>query len=921
MLKKWVLSCAVGLCGVMTSGAESMPDSYYDAVLIDLKAEDGKAANGMVAATPEAVQKFIDAQKLNGSREPTVLHYEVFPESRYNSFIMVDAIPQKWLDYTLEQRRNFTDEANPGEYYMFQTGFFAMRQDFIDVRARISDLENESGDVIASGKTFCLNTDGVDNDGKPFFRTLNVPQGKLQILWMGIKIPDTAKGTYKGKLWISPKNGKEVEISLTFKVDGKVLTDHGFSRDRSLARLHWLNSDAGIDHTVTKAYIPLKRSNSFFSGKQTISFLGREVVIDKTGLPIEFNSAFKGANDQLSDNMSPVLSDAMRFEVFQKNGTALKLDPVSFEMTGEYDDRMDWRSVSECEDLTLTCLGSLSFDGAMTCSFDLQAKKDISIKDIRFTIPFTREKSKYIVGLGLIGGLRPAHYEWKWQIPENLQEAVWIGGVNGGIRCRLIGDDSHDRLVNIYSLYGPLRTPQCWSNFGKGGVTIATTADSHALMTAYTGAHEMLKGENTVLKTELSLTPFKLVDKSSKFDDRYYHPHNYRGFEFPKIFDQVNSEEANLLVCHHSNSEVNPWLNYPLRRENVDLSVQRVKEAHARDLRMKIYYTARELSVHTPEFPALLSMNDEIIFSGPAKDVRTVLHGNGPKKWLTDHLKHNFIPAWPDVIRAGKHKGAQDLTVIVAPQTRYGNFYVASLEYYAKKTNFDGLYIDDCSLNRTIFMRTRRVLEKNAPQAKINIHSCNHWDPRFGMEPCLNLYMPLLAFVDLVWLGEGRSPDFGSQDYWLIESTGIPFGAAGQMLEGGGNPWRGMLFNMTGRSGWGARQNPKFMWRFWDAFDLKSCEMIGFWDERCPVTTDHPDVPVTVYLGKKKAAIALATWQSAETVCNVKIDWSKLGLDPAKCEITIPEIEGGFQKAQSFDPVKPLKIPAKQGFIITITEK
>lgn len=913
----------LAFCLACVTGAEP-PDSYYDAVLVDLKNE--KSASHLQMATQAQIDAFINAQKLNGPRQATVLHYEVFPDNRYNASILVDDIPEKWLNYSLAERRTFADTANPGEYYMFQVGVFAMRQDCIDIRAAVSELTNPVGDVIPEGVSFCLNTDGSDIYGQPFRRKVDVPQGKLQVLWFGIKIPDTAKGDYLGKVRISPRNAREITVDLKLKIEGKVLADHGVSRDRTLARLHWLNSTAGIDETVTTSFSPLAVENTIFSTNRTIRLTGKEIDVNRTGMIDAFRSSFTGANTEIkvkqrAPKPMDVLAEPMRFEIETTEGV-VTLKPVSFEVVKETDAEFAWKSICENKMLRLTCHGTLGFDGFATQRFELLAHKDVRIKDVRLVQMFTPKMSKYMMGLGLMGGLRPVTHRWRWNVDSTAQESVWIGGVNGGIRTRFLAENSHDRLVNIYSFYGPLRSPVCWENYGKGGIDITTRTDGGATLTAYSGARSMLAGETEIFRTEMNLTPFKYVDQKQMFADRYHHPHNFRGFEFPAIFDTMEKEGANILVCHHSNNEVNPWLNYPLRRENVALGVLRAAEAHARNLLFKIYYTARELSIHTPEFPALLALNDEIVYPGPSKDVRTVLHTNGPMKWLTTHLKRNFIPAWPDRIRSGTHKGAQDITVIVTPESRYGNFYVASIDYYARTTGFDGLYIDDCSLNRIIFQRTRRVLEKANPKnARINMHTCNHYTDRYGWEPCINLYMSLMPYIDMMWLGEGRNPDVGDQHYWLIESTGIPYGCWGQMLQSGGNPWRGMLYGMTARAAWSVKIHPKFMWQFWDAFGMQDCEMIGFWDDECPVTTDNPAVPVTVYLGENKAAIAVASWVSADTVCNLVIDWQKLGLDPTQCDIVIPEIGGGYQSAQNVDLTQPLKIPAKKGYIITLTQK
>lgn len=923
MKQKWLLMILAGMA-VSTSWGAGPTDKdlqeYYDAVMIDVKGNTkGKVvADGtqLTPATEEMIAKFVEASPLQQA-------YIVFPESRMRTIPTKGMIPEQWLKTDEKSRSVFSDTAQPGEYFVFQSGLFAIRQDCLDVRVRLSELTNEDGNVIPAANACCINTDGVDNTGKPFTRVMNVTHGKLQVIWTGIDIPKTAKGKYTGKLLISTRNTKETLIDITLEVKGSVLDDHGVSRDRAMSRLMWLNSKVGLSDEVTKGFLPLKRhtgfGNMFGLKGERISFLGRDVKIGQDGLLSAFNSYFTGANDKLGSVARPVLSAPMRFEIELENGKTVPLTADKFEITGETPSCITWHSTSRSDDFDVSCQGSLEFDGYADYTFNVTAKKETRVKNIRLITEVTPDMSKFMMGLNKPGGRCPESYDWKWDVNTRGQDAVWIGGVNGGIRCRLLGTETHNALVNVYYPYGPLRSPLCWYNFGRGGIQISRQ-DSGAQMTAYTGARTFVAGETETFKAQLLLTPFKLLNKDVIYNDRIFHGSIGAGLPFDAVFDRLKSEGANTAIFHHSSNELNPWLNYPIRTENVMFGKKWISEAHKLGYRMKIYYTVRELSMQSPEFPALLSFNDEIIFPGPGAATRTVIHRNGPHKWLTENIKDNFIPAWVDVIKIGKHKGAQDLTVIVTPQSRYDNFYAASLDYYTRTTDLDGVYIDDSCLDRVMFRRARKILDSYRDSARIDIHSWNHFNGMAGYGTCLNMYMSLLPYVDLTWIGEGRDYNM-DPEYLLIEATGIPFGVPGQMLQNGGNPWRGMLYNMTARAGWHPKLQPKFMWAFWDSFGLKDCDMVGFWDPECPVKTDHEKVPVTVYKGKKKAAIAIATWDGKDTVCKLIIDWAKLGLDPAKCVFEIPAIEGGYQDKTAFDPASPLTIPGGKGYIITVIER
>jgi hypothetical protein len=114
-------------------------------------------------------------------------------------------------------------------------------------------------------------------------------------------------------------------------------------------------------------------------------------------------------------------------------------------------------------------------------------------------------------------------------------------------------------------------------------------------------------------------------------------------------------------------------------------------------------------------------------------------------------------------------------------------------------------------------------------------------------------------------------------DYWLVEISGIPFGLYGEMLQGGGNPWRGMLYGMTNRLHW--QGDPREIWKLWDAFGIADARMIGYWEPDCPVGTGDPSVLATVYRKPGRSLVSIASWAEGKADCRLG-DWKALGLDP-----------------------------------------
>lgn len=153
-------------------------------------------------------------------------------------------------------------------------------------------------------------------------------------------------------------------------------------------------------------------------------------------------------------------------------------------------------------------------------------------------------------------------------------------------------------------------------------------------------------------------------------------------------------------------------------------------------------------------------------------------------------------------------------------------------------------------------------------------------------------------------------------DHWLIEVASIPFGLSGQMLQDGGNRWRGMIYGMTNRAGW-AGLYPNYIWEFWDRYDIASKELLGYWDERCPVSTDNDMVKASLYKGEGSAILAVACWGDSDAVCNIDIDWDRLGLDPSKARIFQPAVTD-FQDEKAAPSLQGLRIPRGKGFLFVI---
>ena len=126
---------------------------------------------------------------------------------------------------------------------------------------------------------------------------------------------------------------------------------------------------------------------------------------------------------------------------------------------------------------------------------------------------------------------------------------------------------------------------------------------------------------------DLNITPVKPVDLKKQFSQRYFHAD-------PARFDEVAATTgANIVNIHHAQL-LNPVINYPfvVQKELKEY----IAAQHAKNRKVKLYYTIRELSNHVAELQALRSLGGEVIAPGNA-------HG---APWLWEHMGEGYRPAW-----------------------------------------------------------------------------------------------------------------------------------------------------------------------------------------------------------------------------------------------------------------------------------
>lgn len=833
------------------------------------------------------------------------LPYYVFPENREAPIQWYDSLRIDWLNTDLSPS-GFADVAQPGEYFTYQVGLWAFKETVRDIHVLFSDLKRADGKSIPADRMTCFNEGGIDSEGNPFSIAVNIPSGRVQTLWIGIDLSDVKQGTYRGSVY-TVSGGNMQSIPIELKVEGDEVNNQGFNEGGRLSRMAWLNTTIGLDKEITKGFEEISHEAN------RIEILGRTITLAPTGLPAEITSFFEASNQFLVSDGEAVINEPFRFIIEKENGELLQLEPGELEFTDHSASHLSWRVVNRADACELVCSGRMEYEGYMEYQLSLQSKETFKVKDIRLEIPINKDKAKYMMGLNHDGGSRTPQWEWAWDTTKN-QDMLWIGDVNGGLRFKWKAENYVRPLINIYYSFGPLHLPPSWGNGGKGGVNVLDKQND-VLVSAYSGERELKDGDVLNYDFELLITPFKTINKDIKYNDRYFHGGGTR-IASRKV-EMAKKAGANILNIHHA-EDIYPFINYPYLDDFAGALQQLVEDAHAHDIRLKPYYTTRELTKNLPEFWAFYSLNGEVLFPGPGNSSRTeALHPDGPHEWLIKNLREKYIPAWVSSIRDGKFKGELDLSVLTTPDSRLNNFYIGGLDLMLREFKIDGVYIDDSALDRITLRRARKLIDRYRPDGRMDLHSWNHFNDWAGYTNCLNLYMDLLPYFDLVWIGEGRDYD-RMPDHWLVEVSGIPFGLPGQMLQGGGNPWRGMVYGMTNRAGYAGKVgDPTEIWNFWDQYHFQDKQMIGYWDSESPLKCDNEQVKATLYKGSDECIIAVANWGTEDQRCSLDLDWEKLGFDKKGCSFTLPAIQR-FQEEQSISSLKRLKIPGGKGYLIVI---
>ena len=812
-------------------------------------------------ATPDETAAF-----MNGAPEG----WRLFAEHRDRPVRMRHRFPQHWA--TGSARPAFESRVLRDEAFTFQVAVVSGDAPVTDVLVAFEGFPDEWADLWT-----CYNCGGVDERGQRFEKTVQVPAGEVQALWLGIRVPEsTPAGIVEGSVRVTSAERGSQSVPVRLEVRNATARNGGADEPDLMTRLAWLDSEVGTDGDFI-----IEPFEAVQVDGHALSILGRRVALGAGGLPDAIESFFTPSLTEISTEAAPILARPLGFEVGVA-GTRLSFDFEDFTVRQDTPARAEWQARGETNGLSLIVEGALEYDGMLEYRVSLSSVRSVSIDDVALPIHLVPDAAEYMLGLGRMGGARPPSLDWTWAV-ENHQEGVWLGGVNRGLQYVLRDDDYVRPLNTNFYRNQPLRMPTSWFNQGRGGITIAES-DGAVVARNYSGPRTLAVGDTLRFNIRFLITPFKPIDTAEHFETRFVH-------QYVPV-DSVLDWGGTVVNIHHAN-EINPYINYPFFA--LDEQAAYIDEAHAKGIKVKLYYTIRELTYRAHELFALRSLGDEVLNDGEG----------GGHSWMQEHLEADYHSAW----HAWR---VDDAAMLNKGTSRWTNYYIAGLEWLSENQHIDGLYLDDIAFSRTTVKRLVTVLNEHREEVVIDLHSANQFNVRDGFINSAMLYMEHFPFISRLWFGEYFDYDQGP-DYWMTEVAGLPFGLMGEMLQDGGHPYRGMLYGMTARKY--GDVDPRPVWAMMNDFGIAQSAMLGYWLDDAPVRTRSDDVLATTYSASGRALIALASWSDADELIDLAVDFEALGL-PADAPARAPAVEG-LQEAGAVD-LSAVRVPAGRGLWVLL---
>ena len=850
----------------------------------------------------------MEVRMTDGERRDFMGHnpFRAVAESRTRQVRMKSELPLIWAERDPSDIARLRDTAYRNEHYVFQVAVCA-NVPLENVAVRFTD---GNGRELSQDECVCFNLDGLDADGNVLKIHRDVAVGEVLPLWCGIRAELFDFDMITVHAAVSADNTDYTEeVTLTLDVRPDEIVRNGDDDLWRLSRLFWLNSDIGISDRAIAPYTPVEIEHDLSS----VSVLGRRISVGQLGLPSGIRSSFDdrcrldGDADPIELLAAPI---SLSVKADGENLPVLQLGDARLTPGGEAEATVS--RTAECGGLRLDSEITYECDGHIDCMIRVRAES-AGEYSFELCLPVRTGAAPYMMGMCREGGRVPNFWEYTWDRAHH-GALVWLGGARAGIQLKLMPEDER---------WGhSLPFPRLWYNGGCGGMRLRTSHEHGVIdLRAFTGNVHLDEGDEEVLHFHLIVTPFHPVDYNTHWTEHYYQKNSWHSDEPIPSLENAKKFGTKTVILHQG-GPLNENINYPfVLAPKLKAEVDR---AHAMGLYYKIYYTVRELSNYTTEIWALRALGDEIFYTGEDFHIADFFMADADKKvrkrprggpWLIEHLVEGFTAAWHQFLQNGEY----DCAIATQHKSRWHNYYLAGLDWLCRVVGIDGLYLDGIGYDRHIMRRVRRVIMDAKGRCDIDIHCGNTHAEVYGQGVSACNYLEHFAYADNIWNGEGYEYNSESPEYQLIEVSGLTFGVMGEMLERGGNPWRGMLYGMTARCGWSQGGVSRPIWDVWERFGMTEAAMYGFWHPQCPVTVENDNVPATAYVKENgDAMIVLASWYNMDRPYSLVLDREMLKID-GDFELFAPEIpdvqpEAHFPGGALMD----VEVASGQGWILLL---
>lgn len=772
----------------------------------------------------------------------------------------------------------------------------------------------------------CINLEGVDMHGKSLRYAVSVPSGIVQPFFVLVQAPPqhaTAVVTWQGG---------QREAKLIFDQSASLQQVTDFEDLTTLRRLEWLNSKVGHNSLLTAPYEPLELSSSRDRFRATTAELTPSFAAVAGAAPLLEAATALGGRRQIALLDRPI---TLRLET-DGGGTSewnyVHVSPSGVRGVWGYETKLSVRGVR----MSMSTRCMVHYDGYVGCRVTLGAVADgdsVELDDVVLEVPLSADASAYAFGLDRFAGSIEALPEvWRWR--DNAGKAnnvLWVGNVDGGLWMQLGPDRGEDSLLPLAPQW---RIPDDLSSVpwaGDGGEGYISVGRHSGILeiTAHSGPILVSKARTWALAMMVTPVKPRPSGPASLCEDVRYMHTRYGEWAAPDL-DTVSKLGASVVVLHQGNS-LNPYINYPFEPTVVSELRTFTAKARARKLRVKLYYTVRELSVRAIEIFALRSLGHEILLAEKPES-----HGAGAS-WLKEHLDPDlsYSAAWYTRLAGGEDF---DQALENNGSSRWANYYLEGLNWLLNANDgplIDGLYLDGLAYDRDVLRRLRRIADAERPNGSPSVLVDLHSGP--------NNYQHVshMPYVDSLWVGEkidySRDPN-----YWLVVVSGITWGLPSQTLgtddctlqqtahHGCAAFFKGLVFGLTNRCGWNGLDpnHNRAIWKLLDDFGAAHSDMIGWWDAKPVVHAilaetqlPEPLVKTTALVRRDRLAVLvfLASWHHSDLSLFLRVDWTTLDLEHmAQMPFLQPELEKFQPSAPPFAQNTALQVAPHGGGVFVV---